>query len=103
MTPQEAQEWFEGKRSAYNNVQTLPTETLEQRVAEADAAYLQQAYWTLRAHKEGLLNNYLEELKRAIENYRKWFDTCTKHPDGWLDEAAKASENLDKILFKLNC
>lgn len=53
MTLTEAKEWFRGKRSTCYHVTDYPLETRTARVAEADAAMLQQAYWVLKAHKEG--------------------------------------------------
>lgn len=52
MNKQEAIEWMEGKRSATNTIQPEPYETWQIRIAQADAAYLQQAYWILRHLRE---------------------------------------------------
>jgi len=37
-----------------NIVSQVPFETWQVRIAEADAAMVQQAYWVARAHKEEL-------------------------------------------------
>jgi hypothetical protein len=54
MTPEEAKEWIKGKRSSVNMIPTEPFETWNLRIAQADAAMMEQAYWILRAHKEKL-------------------------------------------------
>ena len=54
MDYEEALEWLKGNRSTINVVPQLPLETWQARIAEADAAFSQQAYWIARAHKEGL-------------------------------------------------
>ena len=46
--------WLEGSRSMTNIVPQAPRETWQVRIAEADAARTQQAYWIVKAHKEGL-------------------------------------------------
>jgi len=55
MTKQEAREWLLGNRSTINTIPREPHETWEVRINQADAAMLQQAYFTLKAHKENLL------------------------------------------------
>ena len=60
MTKEEAKEWLEGQRSTTNMIPSDPDGyglTWEVRIAQADAAMMQQAYWTLRAHSEGLIPN----------------------------------------------
>lgn len=52
----EAKEWFEDKRDMINMIPDDPKETWEIRIQEANLYKIQQAYWTLRAHKEGLLD-----------------------------------------------
>ncbi len=52
MTHEEASEWVEGRRSMCNLIPVTPYETYLVRVAEADAAMTQQAYWILKARKE---------------------------------------------------
>jgi hypothetical protein len=52
---EEAIAWLKGERSSLNIIPSDPSETWTVRVAQADAAYKQQAYWLLKAHKEGLL------------------------------------------------
>lgn len=55
MSEEEAREWLTGQRSMTNQVPPEPRESWLVRIAQADAAMLEQAYWTLRAHKEGLI------------------------------------------------
>ena len=55
MEYQEAMEWLRGERSLTNIVPQHPLETWMVRIAEADAAATQQAYWTVRAVREGLV------------------------------------------------
>ena len=55
MTPEEAREWLTGLRSMCNLVSQDPFETWQERIARADAAKAEQAYWVLRATKEGLI------------------------------------------------
>ena len=47
MTYEEAMEWIKGNRSMTNIIPQDPLATWEVRIAEADAAMIQQAYWTL--------------------------------------------------------
>ena len=54
MNKEEAMEWLKGSRSMINIVPRDPYETWECRIAEADASMIQQAYWIVRASKEGL-------------------------------------------------
>ena len=60
MDHKEATEWLTGERSMNNIIPQDPRETWQVRVSEADAWNAQQAYWTLKAHKEGLLPNATE-------------------------------------------
>ena len=55
MDYKEALDWFSGKRSTTNIIPQDPLETWQVRIAEADAAMTQQAYWILKAYKEKLL------------------------------------------------
>jgi len=52
MDYKEALEWIAGKRSMTNIIPQHPFETWEVRIAEADAAMTQQAYWVVRAYRE---------------------------------------------------
>lgn len=56
MNLNEASAWIKGERSNANIVPQEPYDTWQVRVAQADAASVQQAYFVLRAHREGLLN-----------------------------------------------
>jgi hypothetical protein len=55
MNKGEALAWLRGERSMCNNIQSLPLETWNLRIAQADAAMMQQAYYVLKAHNEGLM------------------------------------------------
>lgn len=55
MSHEEALEWLCGNRSSCNNICGDPQETWQERIARCDAALTEQAYWTARAWKEGLL------------------------------------------------
>lgn len=55
MSLEEAQEWLAGKRSMVNIVPEFPNETWHERIAAADAAMTQQAYWVVKAHSENLV------------------------------------------------
>lgn len=55
MNEKEAFEWLNGERSMTNIIPQHPFETWQVRVAEADAAMMQQAYWLTKARKEGLI------------------------------------------------
>lgn len=55
MNKDEAVAWLKGERSLTNIIPRDPFETWNVRIAEADAAMTQQAYWIVKAHKEGLI------------------------------------------------
>jgi hypothetical protein len=55
MTLYEAQQWLEGNRSMINVVPDYPLETWNVRIAQADAAMMQTAYWVSKAYKEQLV------------------------------------------------
>ena len=53
MDYKEAVEWLKGNRSMTNIIpQGSSFDTWSVRVAQADAAMVQQAYWIVKAHKE---------------------------------------------------
>ena len=54
MNKQEAMEWLKGNRSMTNIIPQDPFETWQVRIAKADAAMTLQAYWIVRASREGL-------------------------------------------------
>ena len=56
MTYKEALEWLKGERSTINTIPQHPFETWQVRVAEADAANTQQAYWIVKSHNERLIS-----------------------------------------------
>ena len=53
---EESQEWLTGKRSMVNSVPQYPIETWQERVATADCAMTQVAYWVAKAHSEKLVD-----------------------------------------------
>lgn len=55
MTIEEAIAWLRGERSLANSIPAEPHETWLVRIAEADAAMTQQAYWIAKAHTENLI------------------------------------------------
>ena len=54
MDHKEAIDWLKGNRSMTNIIPQEPFETWQVRIADADAAMMQQAYWIVKAHKDGL-------------------------------------------------
>lgn len=67
MTKQEALEWMDGYRSSRNFTLRDPFDTYELRVAQTDAAYIQQAYWVLKAHSEDLINQRIGFMPSPIK------------------------------------
>ena len=59
----EARAWLAGERSMANMIPKHPSETWLVRIAQADAAMVQEAYWVLKASSEGLLDD------NTIEKY----------------------------------
>ena len=55
MTHKEAVAWLNDERSMSNIIPLDDVSTWQVRIAQADAAMMQQAYLVLKAHKEGLL------------------------------------------------
>jgi hypothetical protein len=55
MNIEEAKEWLRGNRSMCNSISSADFETWQVRIAQADAAMMEQAYWVLKADKEGLV------------------------------------------------
>ena len=52
MNYQEAVAWMNNGRSTTNTIPQDPFETWQVRVAQADAAMLEQAYWVIRHERE---------------------------------------------------
>lgn len=71
----EARAWLRGERSLTNIVPEHPIETWQSRVAEADAALTQQAYWIAKANSDGVLP---EATTRPVEYYEWERDKETK-------------------------
>lgn len=55
MSAEEAKEWLEGKRSMCNTFVGTDPDIRTVQIVQADAAMMEQAYWVLKAHKEGLI------------------------------------------------
>ena len=55
MNLEEAQAWLRGERSTANVIPHHPLETWLVRIAQADAAHAQQAYYVVKAHREMLV------------------------------------------------
>ena len=52
MTIREAEDWLEGNRSMGNMIPANDFDTWQVRVAQADAAMMQQAYYIVKAARE---------------------------------------------------
>ena len=52
MSIEEAREWLAGNRTMTNLIPHDPRETWLVRIAQADAAMTEQAYWIDRAYRE---------------------------------------------------
>ena len=52
MTYEEACAWLRGERSMTNIIPQDPFESWQIRIAQADAAMVQQAYWTAKAYSD---------------------------------------------------
>ena len=52
MNYEEAIAWLNGERSMTSLISQDPLETWEVRIAQADLAMIQQAYWVVKAHQE---------------------------------------------------
>ena len=76
MTKEEAVEWINGNRSMTNQIPQDPFETWLVRINAADAAMVQQAYWTLKAHSENLMPPIKSETPRREG------DSLVTPPDG---------------------
>lgn len=66
MTYEEAIEWIKGERSLTNIIPQEPFESWNVRIVQADTSMVEQAYWVLRAHKEGLVKNIQVEKKGGV-------------------------------------
>ena len=85
MDLKEAQEWMEGKRSMTNIVPVEPIETRQERIAGADAAKTEQAYWILRFH--GVLLEAEAEIVRQRDSIL--------NIAGALEDALKRNKELE--------
>lgn len=56
MSPAEARQWLRGNRTVVHLVdRSDPDDNVIERVARADAAMTEQAYWMLRGIQDGLV------------------------------------------------
>lgn len=99
MNLEEAKAWLQGLRSLTNSITCEPMETWQARIAEADAAMMQQAYWILKAHKEGLLNeNYRKSFEKWVEDYYALhYEPSVTEEDCRAASAAGVQYVLDEI------
>jgi len=61
----EAEEWLLGSRSMTNIIPQDPFATWQVRIAQADAAMMQQAYWILKAYREDLIRPLTKDEDRV--------------------------------------
>lgn len=78
----EASAWLRGERSSINTIPPDPSETWLVRVAGADAASTQQAYWVTKAHQEGLIEATIAAQAAELERLRGIVDRLPKTADG---------------------
>lgn len=57
----EACAWIRGERSMTNIIPQDPFETWQMRIAQADAAMVEQAYWVAKAHTDEVLQNHTRD------------------------------------------
>lgn len=63
MEYKEALEWLQDRRSMGNVIlRNDDDSSWRVHLAQADAAMMQQAYWVVKAHDEGLVRNAADEL-----------------------------------------
>ncbi len=55
MTYEEALAWLQGERSTINYTEAPTPQESRVNAAKQDASMTKQAYWIVRAHKEGLV------------------------------------------------
>ena len=55
MTKEDAIQWLTKRKTMRKDIPLNPPETYAERVIRANAALAEQAYWTLKAHAEGLI------------------------------------------------
>lgn len=97
MNIKEAKEWLQGIRSMTNIIPCDPLETWDVRIAEADAAMTQQAYWIVKAHIDGVnvpaipegyalmpIEPTIEMRKAANMAYMDWVSLGDKERDEQL-------------------
>jgi hypothetical protein len=61
MSREEALAWLRGERSMTNVIPRDPCDTWQVRIAQADAAMTQLAYWIARAYAEGLVEEATDD------------------------------------------
>lgn len=86
MTHTEAKEWVAGNRSTSGMVTIDPVETREERIACTDAAMKEQAYWTLKAYNEGLIESEpTGELERERDYLRDLLEEALLFVVPWAE------------------
>lgn len=70
MKYEEAKDWLEGNRSMCNIIPQDPLETWQVRIAQADTAMMEQAYWVVRAYEEGASRNWIRNMMRPMLIHR---------------------------------
>ena len=68
MSPDEAREWLNGNRSMTNLIPESPFDTWQVRIAQADAAMMQQAVAILSYHEKTYPAAEVELLVEAIKS-----------------------------------
>ena len=66
----EAKQWLSGDCSMLNSIPREPFETWETRIAQADAAKTEQAYWIVRAENEAKID--LQSTTAEPEPVAEW-------------------------------
>jgi len=69
MEHKEALEWLRGERSMCNLVPQDPHETWQERIARADAAMTERAYWIARAYKENIVGAQADESAKDCDEH----------------------------------
>jgi hypothetical protein len=71
----EAHEWLAGKRSLVNFIPQHPIETLQERIASADCAMTQMAYWIVKANRESVVvcgqspDNHAYDIEKWLQEF----------------------------------
>ena len=74
MNLEEALAWLKGARSTVNYAGGETPWEAQERACRMDAAATEQAYWVVRAHKEGLVDSLTKEARQHVS-------TCEEGPN----------------------